>query len=88
MGKIGGLDEAKADVRGVFVFRMPEATAKNEKPKVFHLDMQNPTSMFLAKQFLVKNEDAIYVTNAGVYEFQKLISPIIQVLVLGNAISN
>ena len=88
LGKIGGLDEAKADVRGVFVFRMPETTAKNDKPKVFHLDMQNPTSMFLAKQFLVKNEDAVYVTNAGVYEFQKMISPIIQVLVLGNAISN
>lgn len=88
LGKIGGLDEGKADVRGVFIFRMPENVTKNEKPIVFHLDMQNPTSMFLAKQFLVKNEDAVYVTNAGVYEFQKMISPIIQVLVLGNAVSN
>lgn len=88
LGTVGGINESKADARGVFIFRMPEASNKNAKPKVFHLDMQNPTSMFLAKQFLVKNEDAVYVTNAGVYEFQKMISPIIQVLVLGNTISN
>ena len=92
LGVIGGLDEAKADVRGVFIFRMPEAAktknAKAVKPVVFHLDMKNPTSMFLAKQFLVEPEDAVYVTNAGVYEFQKMISPIVQVLVLGNMVSN
>ncbi|GAA5098835.1 polysaccharide biosynthesis/export family protein [Wohlfahrtiimonas larvae] len=89
LGVVGGINEAKADARGVFIFRMPEeAKAKNEKPKVFHLDMRNPTSMFLAKQFLIQPEDAVYVTNAGVYEFQKMISPIIQVLVLGRAVSN
>ncbi|MBS7820939.1 polysaccharide biosynthesis/export family protein [Wohlfahrtiimonas chitiniclastica] len=88
LGVIGGLNEQKADVRGVFVFRMPSTHDAGSKgtPQVFHLDMQQPTSMFLAKQFLVQPEDAVYVTNAGVYEFQKMISPIVQVLVLGNAI--
>ncbi len=86
LGVIGGLSEQKADARGVFVFRMPAATSK-AKPQVFHVDLRDPTSMFLAKQFLIQPEDAVYVSNAGVYEFQKIISPIIQVLVLGNAIS-
>lgn len=87
LGKIGGLDEQKADVRGVFIFRMDDDQAI-KKPTVFHLDLQNPASMFLAKQFMIEPDDAVYVTNAGVYEFQKIISPIVQVLVLGNAVSN
>lgn len=88
LGKVGGLDEQKADVRGVFIFRMNEKPSASDKPTVFHLDMQDPTSMFLAKQFLIQPDDTIYVTNAAVYEFQKIISPIVQVLVLGNAVSN
>ncbi|KCB46535.1 hypothetical protein L538_3811 [Bordetella hinzii 4161] len=43
--------------------------------------------MFLARQFLVQPEDAVYVTNAAVYEWQKIISPIVQVLVLGRTIN-
>lgn len=97
LGSVGGLSEQKADARGVFIFRLPETIAydktlarvtSKEKPLVFHLDMRDPTSMFLARQFLIHPEDAVYVTNAHVYEFQKMISPIIQVLVLGKTIDN
>lgn len=97
LGVVGGLAEQKADARGVFIFRMPEHISYDavsgevtsvEKPLVFHLDMRNPTSMFLAKQFMMYPEDAVYVTNAHVYEFQKMISPIVQVLVLGGTIDN
>jgi polysaccharide export outer membrane protein len=45
--------------------------------------MRNPESIFLAKQFLMQPEDAIYVTNAAVYEWQKIITPIVQALLLG-----
>ena len=97
LGSVGGLAEAKADARGVFVFRLLEEIAydaqeqrviSDAKPLVFQLDMRDPTAMFLARQFLVHPEDAIYVTNAYAYEFQKLISPIIQVLVLGRTVGN
>lgn len=97
LGSVGGLNEAKADARGVFIFRLPESIAYDSesdrvvsdiKPLVFHLDMRDPTAMFLARQFLVHPEDAVYVTNAHAYEFQKLISPIIQVLVLGRTVGN
>lgn len=97
LGSVGGLSEQKADARGVFVFRLPEDIAYDQsqnlvlseaKPLVFHIDMRDPTSMFLARQFLIHPEDAVYVTNAPVYEFQKLISPIIQVLVLGRTVGN
>lgn len=87
LGTVGGLSERSADARGVFVFRLNDRPAEGEPAaQVFRLDMRDPASMFLARQFQVKPEDAIYVTNATVYEAQKIISPIVQVLVLGRTI--
>ncbi len=93
LGAVKGLAEIKADAAGVFVFRLldgAEASAQPDAPKaeVFRLNMKEPQAMFLAKQFLVQPEDAIYVTNAAVYEWQKIISPIVQVLVLGRNIES
>ena len=87
LGTVGGLSERAADARGVFVFRLNDHPANGEPmAQVFRLDMRDPASMFLARQFLVKPEDAVYVTNAVVYEAQKIISPIVQVLILGRTI--
>ena len=89
LGTAGWLNDSRADPSGVFVFRLehepgvPEPTAK-----VFRLDLSNPAAVFLARQFLVQPEDAVYVTNAAVYEWQKIISPILQVLILGNTVTN
>lgn len=91
LGSVKGLNEAKADAAGVFVFRLLPTDATqgaNAKPvaEVFRLNMKEPVAMFLAKQFLVLPEDTIYVTNAAVYEWQKIITPIVQVLMLGRVI--
>lgn len=83
LGAVGGLDEAKADPTGVFVFRRNEDDAQLPRAQVFRLNMRNPESIFLAKEFLVRPEDAIYVTNAAVYEWQKIITPIVQAILLG-----
>jgi polysaccharide biosynthesis/export protein len=83
LGSVGGLEEAKADPTGVFVFRLVEDDPANPRAIVFRLNMRNPEAIFLAKQFLMQPEDAIYVTNAAVYEWQKIITPIVQALVLG-----
>lgn len=87
-----GLDEAKADASGVFVFRLvggEDAENNNGEPQafVFRLNLKDPAAVFLARRFLVEPEDAVYVTNAAVYEWQKIISPIVQVLVLGRTIN-
>lgn len=83
LGVAGGLEEAKADPTGVFVFRLVESDPEHPRAKVFRLNMRNPESIFLARQFLMQPEDAIYVTNAAVYEWQKIITPIVQALLLG-----
>ncbi|CAM3890397.1 Capsule polysaccharide export outer membrane protein CtrA family protein [Castellaniella denitrificans] len=90
LGVVGGLRDSTSDATGVFVFRLtdpasasPAAAPGKPVAQVFRLNMEDPSALFLARQFLVQPEDAIYVTNAGVYEWQKIISPIVQVLVLG-----
>ena len=89
LGTAGWLKDSTADPSGVFVFRL-ETNPGEMTPtaKVFRLDLSNPAAVFLARRFLVEPEDAVYVTNAAVYEWQKIISPILQVLILGNTVNN
>ncbi|OZI77636.1 polysaccharide biosynthesis/export family protein [Bordetella genomosp. 12] len=92
LGSVKGLSESSADASGVFIFRLVDevdSTTGESKPRaeVFRLNMKEPAAIFLARQFLVQPEDAIYVTNAAVYEWQKIITPIVQVMVLGRAIN-
>lgn len=97
LGTAGWLKDSSADPSGVFVFRLEQTASQADpqadpqaKPRaiVFRLDLSNPAAVFLARQFLVQPEDAVYVTNAAVYEWQKIISPILQVLILGNTVTN
>ncbi len=84
LGSVGGLSERSANPKGVFVFRLADSADKDKSgAEVFHLDMRDPVSMFLAKKFLVQPEDTVYVTNAPTYEMQKIIAPIVQVMLLG-----
>lgn len=93
LGSVKGLSETKADAAGVFVFRIADEVdlhsgAIRPKPQVFRLNLKEPAAIFLARMFLVQPEDAVYVTNAAVYEWQKIITPIVQVLVLGRTLQN
>ena len=83
LGSVGGLREGNANPEGVFVFRMGDDA--NTKPTVLRLDMRDPASIFYARQIVIKPDDTIYVTNAAIYEWQKVISPIVQTMVLGRA---
>lgn len=83
LGSVGGLREQNANPEGVFVFRM--ADAANGKPTVLRLNMRDPAAVFYARQIAIKPDDTIYVTNAAVYEWQKVISPIVQTMMLGRA---
>lgn len=81
LGSVGGLKESNANPSGVFVFRMDD-NAKN-KPTVMRIDMRDPAAIFYARQVMLKPDDTIYVTNAAVYEWQKVIAPIVQTMILG-----
>lgn len=84
LGTVGGLREASANPEGVFVFRMNDDT--RAKPTVLRLDMRDPAAIFYARQIIIKPDDTIYVTNAAVYEWQKVITPVVQTMVLTRAV--
>lgn len=84
LGSVGGLKEANANPQGIFVFRMNEDGTS--KPVVLRIDMRDPAAIFYAKQIILKPDDTVYVTNSAVYEWQKIITPIVQTLVLSRVV--
>jgi polysaccharide export outer membrane protein len=43
-------------------------------PVVYHLSMRNPSALFLAREFPVRNKDIVYVSNAPITDVQKVFS--------------
>lgn len=87
LGRIGGLNDNRADIRGVFIFRLEDPSAlapdvigsarrtlDGRIPVIYRLDLGNPASFFLAQSFPVLNQDLIYVANAPAVELQKFVS--------------
>lgn len=86
LGRIGGLQDARADAQGVFIFRFEEAavfpdngkglpkTPEGKVPVVYRADLKNPATFLIAQNFPVKNRDVIYVANAPAAELQKFLN--------------
>ncbi|HEX5536832.1 MAG TPA: polysaccharide biosynthesis/export family protein, partial [Sphingobium sp.] len=87
LGRAGGLQDQRADVRGAFLFRLedPEAldravAAKSRRtpdgkiPVIYRINMKDPSIFFAAQSFPVHNKDVIYVSNAPLAEFQKFVA--------------
>ncbi len=83
---VGGLASATADPTGVFVFRNePQEIANNvlgrkdlqgDQRFVYVLDLTQPTGMFEARDFLIRDGDTIYVTEAPFVQWNKTLSAI------------
>ena len=102
LARAGGLQDARADAQGVFLFRFesPEAldatakatvTAEGKIPVVYRLDMKDPATFFVAQNFPVQNRDVLYVSNAPAAELQKflniLTSSIYSITAIGTAVN-
>lgn len=86
LARAGGVQDARADTRGVFVFRFedPRAldaslrsgpmTPDGRAPVVYRLDLRNPASFLVAQGFPIHNKDVIYVANAPAAELQKFMN--------------
>ncbi len=85
LGRIGGLRDERASVRGVFIFRYenpavlgPAAAGRPVRadgtiPTVYRLDLGAPSSLLVSQNFPIHDKDVIYVSNAPVADFQKFI---------------
>jgi polysaccharide export outer membrane protein len=83
---VGGLNTATADPTGVFVFRNEPAEIANavlgrkdlqgDQRMVYVLDLTQPTGMFEARDFLIRDGDTVYVTEAPYTQWSKTMSAI------------
>ena len=70
LGAATGLDERRSDPSGVFVFR------KGEPDLVYTINLKDPGSMLLTQRFAIRGEDIVYVTEAPLVRWNRLISQI------------
>ncbi|WP_235981988.1 polysaccharide biosynthesis/export family protein [Novosphingobium aerophilum] len=86
LGRIGGLDDNRASIRGVFVFRFENPatlgpllptnarlTPDGRLPVIYRLNMSDPGSFFVAQGFALSDKDVVYVSNAPLTDIQKFI---------------
>lgn len=84
LAQVGGLRTNIADPTGVFVFRNEvdvianSVLARNDlvgaQRMVYVLDLTEPTGMFMARDFVIRDEDTLYVTEAPFVQWNKTIS--------------
>jgi polysaccharide export outer membrane protein len=92
LGRVGGVQDNRADVKGLFVFRFEDRKAlgsseaikatdnEGKVPTIYRLDMSNPASFLLAQGFVMKNKDVVYVANASSVEFTKFLNIMISIV--------
>ncbi|MFX0542932.1 polysaccharide biosynthesis/export family protein [Roseovarius sp. S4756] len=83
---VGGLQASAADPTGVFILRNEPAEIANqvlgrndlvgEQRMVYVLDLTKPNGMFMARDFSVRDQDTLYVTEAPFAQWSRVISAI------------
>ena len=84
LGRAGGLNDARANMHGIFLFRLenPAAldaatlagartTPDGRVPVIYRLDMGDPAAFFIAQGLRMHDHDVLYVSNAPGADLQK-----------------
>ena len=84
IAQVGGLSTTLADPTGVFIFRNEpqeianQLTGRNDligtQRVVYVLDLTQPNGVFMARDFAIRDEDTVYVTEAPFSQFNKTIA--------------
>ncbi len=86
LARSGGLQDQRADAKGVFIFRYeeplvlgvagenPPLTPDGKMPVIYRVDLKDPRSFFVAQGFPIRNKDVMYVSNAPAAELQKFMN--------------
>lgn len=97
IAQAGGLQANAADPTGVFVFRneaeevAAQVLGRNDligaQRMVYVLDLTQPNGMFMARDFLIRDDDLLYVTEAPFTQWDKTIAALTGSLGSVNALS-
>jgi len=84
IAQVGGLISTTSDPTGVFIFRNEPAEIANQvlgrddlvgaQRMVYVLNLTQPNGLFIARDFVVRDEDTLYVTEAPYAQWTKTIS--------------
>lgn len=84
IAQVGGLSANAADPTGVFVLRNEPAEIANRvlgrddlqgaQRLIYVLDLTKPNGMFMARDFVIRDEDTLYVTEAPFTQWSKAIA--------------
>ena len=86
LGRIGGLQDDRADPRGVFLFRWerPELlgdlaaglqpNAEGRVPVIYRADMKRADTYFAAQKFGMRDGDVMYVANSQLSDLQRFVN--------------
>lgn len=95
---VGGLSTNLADPTGVFVLRNEPAEIANavlgrndlvgDQRMVYVLDLTAPTGIFEARDFLIRDGDTVYVTEAPFVQWQKTLGAITGTANAASSLSN
>lgn len=98
IAQVGGLRANSSDPTGVFVFRNEPAEIANTvlgrsdlvgaQRLVYVLDLTKPNGMFMARDFVIRDSDTLYVTEAPFTQWNKTISALTGSLAAVNTISD
>lgn len=104
LGRIGGLRYERADNRGVFIFRMEDsaaldpAVAANARrtlggqiPVIYRLNLSDASGLFAARDFEMRDDDVLYVSNAPGADLQRFVQTLSSVafstIAIGDAVN-
>jgi len=92
LARVGGLEDARADAQGVFIFRFespraldlqgkaPVMTPEGKIPVIYRVNLKDPGTFFVAQSFPVQNKDVLYVSNAPAAELQKFLNILVSIV--------
>jgi polysaccharide export outer membrane protein len=86
MGKAGGLNDNQSDPSELYVYRYEDRDFLNKLgvdtkrftfdriPTIYHVNLRDPSGMLLAAGFQMRSKDVMYVANAKVVDYYKLLT--------------
>ncbi len=98
IAQLGGLNSATADPKGIFVLRDEQSNIANSvlnrndlkgsQRMAYVLDLTSPDGLFTARDFMIRDGDTVYVTEAPYVQWTKILGVITGSLSTAGSISN
>jgi len=84
LGTVHALQDLRSNKTGLYVFRLGDIQDNpTARARIFRLDFMQPVSGFVAQQFGMKPKDVIFVANAPLYEYDKVLTVLYRTAIIG-----